>query len=72
MEVRYYNRLFDAWETRFERNRATGLFFFAAMFGFLLVQSYFLGIKMLQRLCAQKIHLKPAPPSSLDKVSVSF
>lgn len=32
----------------------------------------FLGIKMLQRLCAQKIHLKPAPPSSLDKVSVSF
>lgn len=27
MEARYYNRLFDAWETKYEKNRAPGLYF---------------------------------------------
>lgn len=26
MEVRYYNRLFDAWETKYEKNRSAGKF----------------------------------------------
>nr|XP_015838348.1 PREDICTED: tubulin polyglutamylase TTLL4 isoform X2 [Tribolium castaneum] len=48
MEVRYYNRLFDAWECRFEKNRQEG-------------------INLLKALCAEKVHLKVAPQSTLHK-----
>lgn len=27
LDVRYYNRLFDAWETKYEKDRAPGLCF---------------------------------------------
>ncbi|GLV34593.1 Tubulin tyrosine ligase-like 4A [Carabus blaptoides fortunei] len=49
MEVRYYNRLFDAWETRYERNRSAG-------------------VKLLQTLCEQKLHLT-VPHSPVNKSS---
>ncbi|XP_044253224.1 tubulin polyglutamylase TTLL4-like isoform X2 [Tribolium madens] len=48
MEVRYYNRLFDAWESKFEKNRQEG-------------------INLLRALCAEKVHLKVAPQSTLNK-----
>ncbi|XP_018576563.1 tubulin polyglutamylase TTLL4 isoform X3 [Anoplophora glabripennis] len=53
METRYYNRLFDAWETKYAGRREDG-------------------ITLLQTLCAQKVHLKVAPPSTLHKNSQSM
>lgn len=41
MEPRYYNRLFDAWETKYEKNREAG-------------------IRRLQDLCSDRVHLKGA------------
>lgn len=49
MEVRYYNRLFDAWENKFEKNRLGG-------------------VNLLRALCAEKVHLKVAPQSTVHKV----
>ncbi|RZC39534.1 tubulin polyglutamylase TTLL4-like, partial [Asbolus verrucosus] len=48
MEVRYYNRLFDAWEAKYEKNRQAG-------------------VGRLRALCAEKVHLKVAPPTPLNK-----
>lgn len=53
IEPRYYNRLFDAWECMFERNRKPG-------------------IKMLQSLCVQKVHLKFPKESNAAKKSQSM
>jgi tubulin polyglutamylase TTLL4 len=50
MEVRYYNRLFDAWETKFEKNRQVG-------------------VNLLRALCADKVHLKVAPQTTMHKNS---
>lgn len=53
IEPRYYNRLFDAWECMFEKNRKPG-------------------IKMLQSLCIQKVHLKFPKESNSAKKSQSM
>lgn len=50
LDVRYYNRLFDAWECKYEKNRQPG-------------------IDTLLELCEQKVHLKVAPPTVLNKSS---
>lgn len=53
LEPRYYNRLFDAWECKYEKNRQAG-------------------IDRLRLLCAEKVHLKVAPQSTLNKVTCYF
>ncbi|XP_044758366.1 tubulin polyglutamylase TTLL4-like isoform X2 [Coccinella septempunctata] len=48
MPPRYYNRLFDAWETKYHNNREKG-------------------IQRLQVLCAQRVHMKGATISNMQK-----
>lgn len=71
MEKNYHNRLFDAWETKYEKNRSSGNDYCKIECdGILLTESVLTGIDVLRDLCAQKIHLKVASQTSIRKVCI--